>query len=340
VTATPPSQRETESHARDLMSADDQSVLADGWVCAWDPAPGAWSRHTPPQSPLGQVLFPEVMRIVTGQVHRRIEPGRLEQQHLTRRRWLPWTLEAEGPGLRVARVVDRSVFRARLTLDDERPSMLTLRLAADQPVELCNITDADVTFRWPGGFDVALSVAGHDSAESALLSDDESTLLSLFTEADAEHRFNLDHVRWYWKTHRRCAMAALFKGSIEVRFAVAPIDRLPADQPIESMIDRQTRRWRGAMAQWPPCPDPAPHRRRLWVFAWHNLVVNECPGGAGATPRPYTSPARLHYGSQWWWDEAFHADSITSSPPSSPTAPYPGRCASPTTGQFRLTAAV
>jgi len=304
MTATTPPHRQAEAKARDLLAADDQSVLADGWVCAWDPTPGAWSRHTPPQSPLGQVLFPEVMRIVTGQVHRLIEPGRLEQHHLLARRWLPWSLQATGPELTVTRVVDRSVFAARLTVDDDRPAMLTLRLAANLPVELRDIGDTGVTFRWARGFDIALRITG---GEPALLSDDESTLLAGFAGADAEMRFNSDHVLWHWKTYRRCAVAVPFATGVEVRFSVAPIGELRPEQPIERMIDRQVQRWCAALDRWPRCPDPSPVRRRLWALAWHNLVINECPGGAGATLRPYTSPSRLHYGSQWWWDEAFHA---------------------------------
>ena len=36
------------------------------------------------------------------------------------------------------------------------------------------------------------------------------------------------------------------------------------------------------------------------------LWANRCTGGSGQLSQPFTSPARLHYGSQWWWDEAFN----------------------------------
>ena len=94
-----------------------------------------------------------------------------------------------------------------------------------------------------------------------------------------------------------------FTGDLEVVFAV----NTSIDVSGPALRAGEQRRWETFFTeQVPPLATDDPVLRDTYYFAWQMLWANRCTGGAGQLRHPFTSPARLFYGAQWWWDEAFN----------------------------------
>src|SRR5262249_52850559 len=93
---------------------------------------------------------------------------------------------------------------------------------------------------------------------------------------------------------------------VEVTFAVTrPTARAPRVST-PSLRRGERRRWEDFFSKLaPPIETNDPIVRDTYHFAWQMLWSNRCAGVGGQVSKPFTSPARLHYGAQWWWDEAF-----------------------------------
>ena len=93
-----------------------------------------------------------------------------------------------------------------------------------------------------------------------------------------------------------------------MRLAVRRTNRRPLIVSYDRARRAEQRRWEQFFAdQVPPLRTTDPVVRDTYYFAWQTFWANHCRGGRGVLRGPFTSAARLSYGSQWWWDQAFHA---------------------------------
>jgi len=275
-----------------VFRCDDQSALINNFVASDDPPPGAWSHHSAPQSPLGRVMFPgtigsQLVTIAQGQVYTRGTRGQLVEHALTRREWLPWSLTGTNDRIRIERTVTRDVWLARVRVIGGSAGLLVfeVRTGANIRFERCR---EGLRFLWGRRCRVELRAA------PVWLSDDPGPLKRKFAGFD-DVKLTDEHCRW---------IGVPFRGRIEVRFAVGRV------RPISFAAARRAEqgRWERFFSdQVPPLYTDDPVVRDTYYFAWQTIWANRCDGGAGLTRRPFTSPSRLGYGSQWFWDEAFHA---------------------------------
>lgn len=289
-----------------IFQCADQSALIHNFVASEDPPPGAWSHHATPQSPLGKVSFPEVFCLRRGHVLTRRRPGQLLEHALTGHDWWPWEYRGRGPGLRVERTVTRDVWLARVRLARGAPGLLLLECQPVGDVALeYERTRAGLRFRWDKGFAVDLRF---DPAPRALdLSDDPDSLKRRFA-GFTDVPLNAAHAQWAWREAKTLWVGVPFTGSLVVRLAVRRTNRRPLIVSYDRARRAEQRRWEQFFAdQVPPLRTTDPVVRDTYYFAWQTFWANHCRGGRGVLRGPFTSAARLSYGSQWWWDQAFHA---------------------------------
>jgi len=293
------------------LHAADQSVLGHGQVIGVDAAPGAWSLHTPPPSPLGLVQVPEVLRIVKGDIYTLAEPGAATRRQLLNRRWKPWRFKGDGPGLKVNRAIAEDQFIARFVVEASASAILILHVHRMAPMTMRRTGDTAIGFTAECGMDAIIELetenTKHDYSPRLILSDDEASIIARFAQSCPQARFNDRHVHWHFSQHGTCVIGLTFENKIELRLRVGTGGTMPESIAMGQAVRTQRKRWYSILGKVPqPCTND-PERLDTYVFAWHNLRVNRCDRGSAGLRHPFTSPARLHYGSQWWWDEAFHA---------------------------------
>ena len=140
------------------------------------------------------------------------------------------------------------------------------------------------------------------------MSDDPASLRRRFA-GFADVPLNPAHLNWVWNYLHRCWIGVEFTGELEVVFAVKRAGQtFPPRSAVRSCARQERARWQTFFDTLvPPLATEDPVLRDTYYFAWQTLWANRCSGGAGQLPHPFTSPARLFYGAQWWWDEAFSA---------------------------------
>ncbi|MEX0653854.1 MAG: trehalase family glycosidase [Phycisphaeraceae bacterium] len=298
------------SFSRDLaqvLASDDQSALLHDLVVSEDPPAGAWSRHTPPQSPLGRVGFPGVLSLVRGEVYTLDRHARLVEQVVRRRRWLPWLYEGRGPGLAVRRTIGHNLWQAEVVLiGRRRPGLALLQLQRPAGVALTlERIEAGLRLRWAGRWDVVIDISS--PTVPLQISDDPAALKRQF-QGFEDVTLNDTHVQWHWDHSGSVWLGARFEQTVTVRLAVVkPEQALPAPRSTTAMARGERKRWVSFFRDHVPALETDdPVLRDTWHFAWQVIWANRCQGGTPLHPHPFVSPARLHYASQWWWDEAFH----------------------------------
>jgi len=295
-----------------IFRCDDQSALIHNFVASEDPPPGAWSHHSAPLSPLGKVSLPDVLTgIVTlarGEVYTRGREGELIEHMLTRHQWLPWSYVGAGKRIGVERTVTHDLWLAGVRVRNPRDAMLLLELQAGPGLKIgCAHIQRGLRFQWENRFVVDLTFA--PLHQTVALSDDPAPLKRQFA-GFADVKLNEAHCRsWVWENKRSLWIAVPFRRRIEVRFSVQRAKAGKSRAILFAAARRaEQRRWESFFAeQVPPLRTDDPVLRDTYYFAWQTLWANRCDGAGKLLPRPFTSPARLSYGSQWWWDEAFHA---------------------------------
>jgi hypothetical protein len=290
-----------------IFRSEDQSALIDNYVTSEDPPPGAWSWHSSPQSPLGKVSFPEVLSIVQGLVYTRGKSGQLIEHHLLSKTWTPWHYEGRGRAIEVDRAVARDVFFGRIRLNNPKAGLLVLECVKGPGVEVSfERIPRGLKFHWQGRFEATLEFGGR--ALRIDLSDTPNVLKTKFAETEPV-LLNDAQAQWHWKAGRSLWVGVQFRKQIEVKFAVQRLDA-PREHAgsLKQAIREEKRRWETFFNELvPPLKTKDPVLRDTYHFAWQVIWANRCEGGSGLLRQPYTSPARLHYGSQWWWDDAFHS---------------------------------
>ena len=303
----------------EIFRCDDQSALVDNCVASIDPPPGAWSHHSATQSPLGQVSFlemigSEVVTIVQGQVITRAGRGRsaptrpseLIEHALTSHEWLPWRYTGRGPQIDVVRTVARDQWVGRVRVRGRQPALLLLELrtSATPNVEL-ERRPAGLRFRWNQQFVIDLSVA---PAAAFDLSDEPGPLKRKFA-GFADVQLNAAHGRWAWAGARRLWLGVVFRGQLDVGFQVRRTSGAPARAITLGAAQRaEEGRWRDFFGrQVRPLHTDDPVLRDVWTFGWQTLWSNRCHIPTGQLRQPFTSPTRLGYGAQWWFDEPFNS---------------------------------
>jgi len=292
----------------EVFRCGDQSALIANYVSSEDPPAGAWNRHSPPQSPFGKISFPEILSMARGEVYTRAEEGQAVQHNVTSHEWLPWLYEGRGPGLRVTRAVVKDCWTARLELDPMVPAVAVFECQPKKGVELgFEQGRRGALFRWQGLFDVHFGFGS--TARRVAVSSEPGSLIRRFlgfrdVQLDARH--------WRdeaWSQGRAVWMGVEFTGSLTVRFSVTCADVPPPERiTVETAARRQRAHWEDFFKRRVPAlKSPDPVVRDAYYFAWQTIWSNRCEGGIrGGLEYPYVSPSRLNYGSQWWWDEAFH----------------------------------
>ena len=290
-----------------IFQCDDQSALLHNFATNHNPTPGAWSHHATPQSALGQVSFPLVLTMTRGEIYTRLGPGRIMEQMLEQQQWLPWGYDGANAALSVARSIGQDMWHAAIRQAQAQPALLLLECVPGSDVPLSmELTAWGLRFRWEEQFVIDLRVTG-DIAHLAA-SDDPASLRRRFAGFD-DVPLNPAHLQWAWNYLHRCWLGVEFTGNLEVTFTVSRAAQQPAAGiSTEGLRAAERRRWQEFFDTLvPPLATKDPVLRDTYYFAWQVLWANRCTGGAGQLPHPFTSPARLHYGAQWWWDEAFNA---------------------------------
>ena len=291
----------------EIFRSPDQSALLNNYVVSEDPPDGAWSHHSAPQSPLGRFSFPEVLTVARGEVYTRAGSGRLTEHMLLSHEWLPWHYVGEGGQMKAERTVARDIYAGRVTLREGGPGLLVLECAPNAGLEISMSREGD-TLRWEwNGYTVLLSISGADGG--LLMSDDPASLKRRFAGYE-DVQFNEPHMNWVLQFHHRIWIGAVFNSEIEVRLQVFPPQTSVAPSPLSfaALVAGEKERWERFFAdEAPPLHTDDPVVRDTYYFAWLTLWSNRCSGGSWLLKHPYTSPARLSYGSQWLWDSTFHA---------------------------------
>ena len=290
-----------------IFACDDQSALLNNFVTSENPPPGAWSHHASPQSALGKVSFPLVLTIPHGELYTFQETGVIAEEMLDQQRWLPWSYDGANDRVSVERSIGPDLFHARIHYTQPSRGLLLLECVPASDVSL-SLTCADRLARitWEDHFDIDLRFIGDGILIN--MSDDPAPIRRRFA-GFADVPLNPSHLDWTWKHLRRCWIGVEFVGDLEVVFAVGRPGQVVSTGIAKEEIRRQERqRWQTFFDTLvPPLSSPDPVMRDAYYFAWQTLWSNRCTGGAGELPCPFTSPARLWYGAQWWWDEAFSA---------------------------------
>jgi len=305
VTSTDSRQITRHPDLEAIFRCDDQSALLHNFVTNHNPAPGAWSHHAMPQSALGQVSFPLVLTVTRGEIYHRLGHGQIVEQMLDRQQWLPWAYDAANDAISVARSIGHDVWHAALRQTAPRPALLLLECVPGADLAIaCEPTAHGIRFCWERQFVVDLCFTGDIARFDT--SDDPAPLRRRFAGFD-DVPLNPAHLHWVWPCLHRCWIGVEFTGDLEVTFAVGRPGREPAAISGEALRAAERRRWQVFFDTLVPAlASDDPVLRDTYYFAWQMLWANRCEGGAGQLPHPFTSPARLHYGAQWWWDEAFN----------------------------------
>jgi len=309
----------THPALEEIFRCDDQSALIHNFVANVNPTPGAWSHHAMPQSVLGQVSFPLVLSLTRGEVYTRLAPGQIIEQMLVRQQWLPWAYDGENDALRVERSIGQDVWHAAIRLKEPQPALLLLECASGSEISgrvdvSCTPDAQGMTFRWRD-FTIALRFTGDIACLNT--SDDPAPLRRRFA-GFPDVPLNPAHLNWAWPALHRCWIGVEFTGELDVTFAVrhgqwhghpAHDVARPSWPCVTGWEARATerQRWEDFFhTQVPVITTDDPVVRDAYYFAWQMLWANRCEGGAGQLPQRFTSPARMFYGAQWWWDEAFN----------------------------------
>lgn len=296
-----------------IFRSSDQNALIHNYVTSQDPSPGAWSHQSEPQSPLGRINFPLVLTINRGEVYTRRGPFSIAEEMMTEHEWLPWSLDGRGAGIDVSRSVGEDVFHGRVSLRENFPGLLLLECVAGGGMYIGHpsinidykVEDWGLTFRWEDRFEIQLRLSG-GLAGPIRLADDPALLRRVFAGFD-DVELSAGHQAWAWKGMRRLWVGVEFTHEVEVTFAVGRPGRVQsAGVTAQALRERERRRWETFFdTHVPEIQTKDPVVRDAYYFGWQMLWSNRCSGGSGQTPSPFFSPARMHYGTQWWWDEAF-----------------------------------
>src|SRR6056297_1908461 len=84
-----------------IFRSDDQSVLSNNYILSHNPEPHAWEYFTQSQSPIGRVLFPDVMAIPVGHVYTLDDDNNVIMHHMKDREWLPWLYKTSDNSVEV-----------------------------------------------------------------------------------------------------------------------------------------------------------------------------------------------------------------------------------------------
>ncbi len=297
---------------QEILRCDDQNAMIHDCVVSHDPAPGAWSHHSAPQSPLGTVGFPEmigsdVLSVVQGLVYTAGADGQVIEHALTEHQWLPWSYSGRGAQIHVERTVARDVWFGRVRLIKRQPAFLLLELHSTPSLGVQLERHSDhLSFAWGKQFEIELSFS--PCPVWMCLSDDPGPLKRKFAGFD-DVKLNDAHCNWAWKNTGKLWLAVAFRWSVEVRFQVRRLRR-PKTRPLSFAMAKRNeeKRWTDFLErQVPRLTTDNPVLRDTYYFGWQSLWSNRCDIGAGQLRRPFTSPSRLSYGAQWWYDEPFNA---------------------------------
>lgn len=293
---------------REIFRCGDQSALIANYVSNENPPAGAWNRHAAPQSPFGKVSFPEILSIVRGEVYTKGKEGQAIQHNITAQAWLPWQYEGRGPGLRVTRAVVKDLWVARVELTSASQALAVFECQPKKGVALeFDPNERGAIFRWPGLFEVNLVF--DSSARRVAISGEPGSLIHRFLGFQ-DVPLNARHWRKeVWSQGKAVWMGVEFSGKLTVTFSVSRVDAAPPRRrPVETVARQQRAYWEDFFEQRVPALESDdPVIRDTYYFAWQTIWSNRCEGGIkGGLEFPYVSPSRLNYGSQWWWDEAFH----------------------------------
>jgi hypothetical protein len=296
----------------DIFRCSDQSALIDNYITNHDPPPGAWSHQSEVQSALGRVTFPLVMSIFRGEVYTRDAKGKVVEEMLDRHEWVPWGFDGRNDTIRVSRSIGRDVWHARVSVMKRRPALLLMECAPGSgmnayggaPPIAFEQTTWGLQFKWEDRFEMHLRFAG--TGRRIRVADDPATLRRIFSGFE-DVALQAAHQKWAWSFLKRCWIGVEFSGLLNVTFAVGRIGRVNSTGLSTQRLRRQQqKRWEDFFSDLvPPIRTDDPIVRDTYHFAWQTIWANRCAGGSGMTPKPFTSPARLHYGAQWWWDDAF-----------------------------------
>ena len=295
-----------------IFRCSDHSALIHNYVASDDPPPGAWSHHSAPQSPLGRVCFLEmigsdVLTIVQGKVLTSPARGLITEHSFTEHEWLPWRYAGRGEQISVDRTVSHNLWIGRVLLSPKQCGLLLfeLRSAPALGVELERRGDG-LRFRWGKLFTIDLTFSPKPA--SLDLADDPAPLKRKFA-GFTDVKLNEGVCRGAWAGSKHVWVGVQFRGRIECRFQVNR-GRPASTRPISfaSAARAEQNRWREFFErQVPPLETDDPVIRDTWFFAWQTLWSNRCDGGVGMLRRPFTSPSRIAYGAQWWFDEPFNS---------------------------------
>jgi len=285
-----------------IFLCNDQSALINNFVSSQDPPPGAWSFLSTVQSPVGKISFPQVITINKGNIYTSGDEGELVEHHLTRHSWLPWLYSGIGKQIKVNRTVGQDIFKAQVQLSRDQKGLVILEVESAQGLDVIMLkTQNGIQLIWKE----FITDLQFSEPSELIIANDPDLLKQKFLDPD---HFVLSDgiVRGIF---RKTYIGCIFKNSTEFQFAVINKKEGKIDQKsFSDIVKAENKRWEDFFnEQVPPLTTKDPVLMDTYYFAWQVIWANHCTGGGNMLKYPFTSPARLHYGSQWWWDEAFHA---------------------------------
>jgi hypothetical protein len=297
-----------------VFRAPDQSVLVHNFVSVYDPGPHAWERFTQPRSPLGLVQFPDVMAMHRGEVLTSDAPGEVTGHSFTDREWLPWLFTGRNGRMEVRRTVGEDVLVEKVRFFRPQKAMLLLEFNRFQdhfyrfPREIgleFRKAENRLVFTW-GGFEVTAAFRGNTDLAVNL---EPSPLVEWFRGVPGV-TFVDESTLGSWNRNAAVWVGVPFDTEVEFLFAVRRAGAPgPAAFPAFAEVEASERRyWQDTFDRLvPPLKTEDPVLRDAYYFAMKTVWANQCRGGRGSTPFPYTSPSRAFslYSSQWYWDEAY-----------------------------------
>jgi hypothetical protein len=154
-----------------IFRCNDQSALIHNYVTNHDPPPGAWSRQSEVQSPLGRVTFPLVITVNRGDVYTRDGKRNVVVQMLDVHEWVPWGYHGRNDTIRVRRSIGRDVWHTRVDVGGgrNRRALLLLELVPGAGMNASNPSGLKIAYqrtmwgvriRWEDRFEMHLQLAG------------------------------------------------------------------------------------------------------------------------------------------------------------------------------------
>jgi hypothetical protein len=300
----------TAEYLEKVFRSHDQSVLSNNYLVSHDPTPHAWEYFTHSQSPIGRVLFPDVMAIHVGHVYTLGHDNVVQMHHMKEKQWVPWILTTKNDHVQVERTINEDLFISTVQQTGQQKGVIMLqvnkytdpyyRFPKDISIRF-DQEKGETVFQW-NDFYFNVQFRG---AEKVMISQEPEPLLRAFAGFD-DVQFTNKSMEAAWERNGIIWIAAYFDQAAEVIVKVGKEQTIENIPSFAEAVSMERERWVSFFNNIvPKIHTNNKVVRDTWYFAWKTVWGNYNKGGSGSTPHPYFAPTRIHYSSQWYWDDAY-----------------------------------